>query len=226
MTRFPIATRLALSAAGLLLVAATANAQTAQPMQPAPSAQTAPSSTTPSAPSSMQPSAPSSMEPSGQSSMHSSAQSSTDVRLHEADQSFITDGTKAVSTQRDAARIADSRSSDSQVKAFAERVVTDNAKISSAMRAASPRGVDVPNNDPNPTALDSIKDLRGDAFDKAYIEQVALSGEQKTLSVFQAEIASGRDQKLTSVARQALPILQAHYAEAQKLAARKHLSAQ
>jgi predicted outer membrane protein len=191
MNRFPIASRLALSAAGLLFVAVTATAQTAQPA--------------PAAPSASSPSA---------------------TRLHEADQAFINDGTKAVSTQRDAARIANSRSSDSQVKAFAERVVSDDEKISQAMRAASPRGIDVPHNDPDAAVLGSIKNLRGADFDKAYLEQVALTGEQKTMSVFQAEIASGRDTKLKEVARQALPMLQAHYAEAQKLAQRHHLDAQ
>ncbi|KVG35171.1 hypothetical protein WK57_31795 [Burkholderia ubonensis] len=196
MNRFPNASRLALSAAGLLLVAVTATAQTAQPAQPgqpAEPAQTAPSAGAP--------------------------------RLHEADQSFINDGTKTVSTQRGAARIADSRSSDSQVKAFAQRVSADDEKIIQAMRAASPRGVDVPHNDPDTAVLDSIKTLRGAEFDKAYIEQVALAGQQKAISAFQAEIAAGRDAKLKEVARQALPILQAHYADAQKLAQRHHLAA-
>ncbi|KVA73070.1 hypothetical protein WM36_21755 [Burkholderia ubonensis] len=195
MNRFPNASRLALSAAGLLLVAVTATAQTAQPAQPgqpADPAQTAPSAGAP--------------------------------RLHEADQSFINDGTKTVSTQRGAARIADSRSSDSQVKAFAQRVSADDEKIIQAMRAASPRGVDVPHNDPDTAVLDSIKTLRGAEFDKAYIEQVALAGQQKAISAFQAEIAAGRDTKLKEVARQALPILQAHYADAQKLAQRHHLA--
>ncbi|KVD01719.1 hypothetical protein WI78_07750 [Burkholderia ubonensis] len=195
MNRFPNASRLALSAAGLLLVAVTATAQTAQPAQPgqpAEPAQTAPSAGAP--------------------------------RLHEADQSFINDGTKTVSTQRGAARIADSRSSDGQVKAFAQRVSADDEKIIQAMRAASPRGVDVPHNDPDTALLDSIKTLRGAEFDKAYIEQVALAGQQKAISAFQAEIAAGRDAKLKEVARQALPILQAHYADAQKLAQRHHLA--
>ncbi|MFA8330013.1 DUF4142 domain-containing protein [Burkholderia ubonensis] len=198
MNRFPNASRLALSAAGLLLVAVTATAQTtqtaqpAQPGQPAEPARTAPSAGAP--------------------------------RLHEADQSFINDGTKTVSTQRGAARIADSRSSDSQVKAFAQRVSADDEKIIQAMRAASPRGVDVPHNDPDTAVLDSIKTLRGAEFDKAYIEQVALAGQQKAISAFQAEIAAGRDTKLKEVARQALPILQAHYADAQKLAQRHHLA--
>ncbi|AJY04886.1 DUF4142 domain-containing protein [Burkholderia vietnamiensis] len=187
MNRFPKVTRVALSAAGLLLVAVTATAQTAQPSASAPAA-------------------------------------TTQARIHEADQTFITDGTKTVSTQHDAARIADSRTSDSQVKAFAQRVSTDDEKIIQAMRAASPRGVDVPANDPDRAVLDGIKNLRGAEFDKAYIEQVALAGQQKTISAFQAEIASGRDAKLKEVARQALPILQAHYADAQKLAQRHHLA--
>jgi predicted outer membrane protein len=145
-------------------------------------------------------------------------------RLHAADQTFITDGTKAVATQRDAARIATSRSTDRDVKAFAERVSTDNAKISDALRAASPRGVDVPKNDPDAAVLASINNLRGADFDKAYIEQVALAGEQKALSAFQAEIASGRDEQLKDAAKKALPTIQEHYAMAQDLAKRKHLS--
>ncbi|WP_322066675.1 DUF4142 domain-containing protein [Burkholderia ubonensis] len=195
MNRFPNASRLALSAAGLLLVAVTATAQTAQPAQPGQPAE--PAQTAPSAGA---------------------------TRLHEADQSFINDGTKTVSTQRGAARIADSRTSDSQVKAFAQRVIADDEKIIQAMRAASPRGVDVPHNDPDAAVLDSIKTLRGAEFDKAYIEQVALAGQQKAISAFQAEIAAGRDTKLKEVARQALPILQKHYADAQKLAQRHHLA--
>ncbi|TRY24314.1 hypothetical protein FOI67_17760, partial [Geobacillus sp. LEMMJ02] len=86
MNRFPPISRLALSAAGLLLVSVTATAQTAQPAPAAPNAPAAAA-----------------------------------TRIHEADQAFITDGTKTVSTQHDAARIADSRTSDSQVKAFAQR---------------------------------------------------------------------------------------------------------
>ncbi|CAB3742231.1 hypothetical protein LMG24238_06846 [Paraburkholderia sediminicola] len=148
------------------------------------------------------------------------------ARIHAADQTFITDATKAVATQRDAARIATSRSTDRDVKAFAERVSNDNAKISDALRAASPRGVDVPKNDPDAAVLASINNLRGADFDKTYIEQVALAGEQKALSAFQAEIASGRDEQLKDAAKKALPTIQEHYAMAQDLAKRKHLTAQ
>ncbi|MBW9105006.1 DUF4142 domain-containing protein [Paraburkholderia phenoliruptrix] len=153
-----------------------------------------------------------------------SAQSTPDAgRLHAADQTFIAEGTKAVATQRDAARIASSRSTDRDVKAFAERISTDNARISDALRAASPRGVDVPKNNPDTAVLASINNLRGAEFDKTYIEQVALAGEQKALSAFQAEIASGRDPQLKAAAQKALPTIQEHYAMAQELAKRKHL---
>jgi putative membrane protein len=153
-----------------------------------------------------------------------SALSSDATKLHAVDQAFVADATKAVSTQRDAARIATARSTDREVKAFAERVATDDAKLSDALRAASPRGVDVPKNDPDTAVLDSIKNLRGGEFDKVYVEQVALGGEQKALSAFQSEIASGRDEQLKDAARNALPTIQAHYAQAQELAKRKHLA--
>jgi len=149
-----------------------------------------------------------------------------DTKLHAEDQAFVADATRAVATQRDAARLATSRSTDRDVKAFAEHAAAGNAKITEALRAASPRGVDVPNNDPDTAVLDSIKDLRGADFDKAYIEQVALGDEQKTLSTFQAEIASGRNEPLKDAARKTLPAIQAQYAQAQQLAQRKHLSAQ
>lgn len=145
-------------------------------------------------------------------------------QLHKADQAFIADGTKAVATQLDAARLADSRSTDRDVKAFAEKVVSDDTKLSNALRAASPHGVDVPRDDPDSTVLDSIKNLRGADFDKTYIEQVALDSQQKAMSAFQAEIASGREAQLKSAASKGLPTLQADYAQAQTLAKRKHLA--
>jgi putative membrane protein len=145
-------------------------------------------------------------------------------KLHEADKSFIADGTQTVATQRDAARIADSRSSDREVKAFAEQIVSDYTKLSNSMRAASPRGVDVPRDDPDTAMIDSIKNLRGADFDKAYIEQVALGAQQKTLSAFQAEIASGRDAGLKKAASEGLPVIQADIAKAKELAQRKHMA--
>lgn len=148
------------------------------------------------------------------------------VRLHGNDQAFITEATKAVSTQRDAARIATSRSTDREVKAFAERVANDNATVSSELRAAIPHGIDVPKDDADPAVLSSVRNLRGGEFDKTYIEQVALADQQKALSVFQAEIASGRNEPLKEAARKALPTMQEHYAQAQELAKRKHLAAQ
>jgi len=146
------------------------------------------------------------------------------VKLHAADKAFIADGTQTVATQRDAARIANSRSTDREVKAFAEKLVADYTKLSDSMRAASPRGVDVPRNDPDAAVLASINNLRGAEFDKTYIEQVALAGQQKTLSAFQAEIASGRDAGLKKAATEGLPVIQADIARAKELAQRKHMA--
>ncbi|HKT97710.1 MAG TPA: DUF4142 domain-containing protein [Paraburkholderia sp.] len=198
MSRLSLASLATASAAGLLVLSLGAHAQT-----------TAPAGTTANATTA--------------ATANAAAAGAAD-KLHEADKAFIADGTQTVATQHDAARIADSRSSDREVKAFAQQISSDYAKLSNAMRAASPRGVDVPRNDPDTAVLDSIKNLRGADFDKAYIEQVALAGQQKTLSAFQAEIAQGRDAGLKKVATEGLPVIQADIAKAKALAQRKHMA--
>ncbi|WP_028220888.1 DUF4142 domain-containing protein [Paraburkholderia oxyphila] len=201
MSRLSLASLATASAAGLLVLSLGAHAQTAAPAGTNAATANATTAATTNAP----------------------VAGAAD-KLHEADKSFIADGTQTVATQRDAARIADSRSSDREVKAFAEQIVADYTKLSNSMRAASPRGVDVPRNDPDTATIDGIKNLRGADFDKAYIEQVALAGQQKTLSAFQAEIASGRDAGLKKAASEGLPVIQADIAKAKELAQRKHMA--
>ncbi|MDR3100584.1 MAG: DUF4142 domain-containing protein [Paraburkholderia sp.] len=198
MSRLSLASLATASAAGLLVLSLGAHAQT-----PAPAGTNAASAS---------------------ATTTTAAATGAADKLHEADKTFIADGTQTVATQRDAARIADSRSSDRDVKAFAEKIVADYTKLSNSMRAASPRGVDVPRDDPDTAVLDSIKNLRGADFDKAYIEQVALAGQQKALSAFQAEIASGRDAGLKKAATEGLPVIQADIAKAKELAQRKHMA--
>ncbi|CAB3792628.1 hypothetical protein LMG28688_03566 [Paraburkholderia caffeinitolerans] len=205
MSRLSLASLATASAAGLLVLSLGAQAQTT-----APAGTTATNAATAAAASS--------------TGTAATTNAAAGEKLHGSDKAFIADGTQTVATQHDAARIADSRSSDREVKAFAEQIAADYAKLSNAMRAASPRGVDVPRNDPDTAVLDSIKNLRGADFDKAYIEQVALGGQQKALSAFQAEIAQGRDAGLKKVATEGLPVIQADIAKAKELAQRKHMA--
>ncbi|MFX1765310.1 DUF4142 domain-containing protein [Paraburkholderia sp. A1RI-2L] len=206
MSRLSLASLATASAAGLLVLSLGAQAQTT-----APAGTAATNTATAAAASSTGTTATTNAAAAGE-------------KLHGSDKAFIADGTQTVATQRDAARIANSRSSDREVKAFADQIVADYTKLSNAMRAASPRGVDVPRNDPDTAVLDSIKNLRGADFDKAYIEQVALGGQQKALSAFQAEIAQGRDAGLKKVATEGLPVIQADIAKAKELAQRKHMA--
>jgi predicted outer membrane protein len=209
MSRLSLASLATASAAGLLVLSLGAQAQTTAP------AGTAATNTATAA-------AASSTGTTATTATTNAA--AAGEKLHGSDKAFIADGTQTVATQRDAARIANSRSSDREVKAFADQIVADYTKLSKAMRAASPRGVDVPRNDPDTAVLDSIKNLRGADFDKAYIEQVALGGQQKALSAFQAEIAQGRDAGLKKVATEGLPVIQADIAKAKELAQRKHMA--
>ncbi|WP_213303055.1 DUF4142 domain-containing protein [Paraburkholderia sacchari] len=217
MSRLSLASLATASAAGLLVLSLGANAQTT-----APAGTTATNAATNAGTNAATAAAASSTGTTSTTATTNTA--AAGAKLHGSDKAFIADGTQTVATQRDAARIADSRSSDREVKAFAEKIVADYTKLSNEMRAASPRGVDVPRNDPDTAVLDSIKNLRGADFDKAYIEQVALGGQQKALSAFQAEIAQGRDAGLKKVATEGLPVIQADIAKAKELAQRKHMA--
>lgn len=213
MSRLSLASLATASAAGLLVLSLGANAQT-----------TAPAGTAATNAGTNAATAAAASSTGTTSTIATTNTAAAGAKLHGSDKAFIADGTQTVATQRDAARIADSRSSDREVKAFAEKIVADYTKLSNEMRAASPRGVDVPRNDPDTAVLDSIKNLRGADFDKAYIEQVALGGQQKALSAFQAEIAQGRDAGLKKVATEGLPVIQADIAKAKELAQRKHMA--
>ncbi|MCG5073445.1 DUF4142 domain-containing protein [Paraburkholderia tagetis] len=209
MSRLSLASLATASAAGLLVLSLGAHAQTTAPAGTNAAAAATTNAATANAATASAPPA---------------TTASATEKLHGSDKAFIADGTQTVATQRDAARIADSRSTDRDVKAFAQQIVADYTKLSNSMRAASPRGVDVPRNDPDTAVLDSIKNLRGADFDKAYIEQVALGAQQKALSAFQAEIAQGRDAGLKKVATEGLPVIQADIAKAKELAQRKHMA--
>ena len=89
--------------------------------------------------------------------------------------------------------------------------------------AAGKHGVEGHEN-PDVGALDRIRNLRGGDFDKAYIQQFALADEQRTLSTFQSEAASGSDAELKADASKAVSVIQTDYAQAQDLARRKHLA--
>jgi predicted outer membrane protein len=129
------------------------------------------------------------------------------------------------STEIDAAKLAATRSSDKDVKSFARHMMADHTKLTVQLKMAAPHGVTVPKDNSDTAVLDSLKPLKGKAFDALYIQKVGLEGHQKAVSAFQQEASSGQNADLRTAAQKALPTIQEHYAMAKSLAAKKGVAA-
>ena len=150
--------------------------------------------------------------------------SSAQDKLSAIDEQFVQDAGTAGATEIAASKLALSNSSDTQVKSFAQRMLADHTRLARNLDTAARRhGITAaPSADASVTG--SLETLHGDAFDKAYIQQVALAGHQKAVAVFSTESMKGNDALLKNTASRALPIIKHHYAMAQQLAKSKGIA--
>src|SRR4051812_13325824 len=108
-------------------------------------------------------------------------------KLSTADQQFIQDAGTAGATEIAASKLALTRSSDRQVKEFAQRMIEDHAKLARNLDVIAKRhGITSPPS-ADSSVTGSLQNLQGAEFDKAYIEKVALAAHQKAVELFGKE---------------------------------------
>lgn len=137
------------------------------------------------------------------------------------DKAFVQAATMSSSTEIDASKLAVKQSSDKAVKSFAHHMIVDHTKLTAQLKMAAPHGIMVPKDNSDTALLDSLKSLKGKAFDSAYIEKVGLKGHKEAMDAFQKEASNGSNAQLKAAAQKALPTIQKHYAMAQALAKKK-----
>lgn len=145
--------------------------------------------------------------------------------MPQQDQTFVQAASMSDSTEIDASKLAAKQSQDKDVRSFAHHMIMDHTKLSAQLKMAMPHGATVPKDDADTTVLDSLKGLKGHAFDKAYIQQVGLDGHKKAVDAFQQEADGGQSAELKKAAQKALPTIKQHYEMAQKLATKKGIAA-
>jgi putative membrane protein len=107
-----------------------------------------------------------------------------------------------------------------QVKAFARQILFDSYNASTALTdIANQQFVALPTEiDPKYQAtLESLLELHGEAFDKAYM-QLMLSSQRTDLEHLKKEAKSGNNQSMIDWANKNLPALQKEFKEAEKIA--------
>jgi len=139
-----------------------------------------------------------------------------------ADKRFMKDAAEGGAFEIQGSQLALSKSSNPQVKTFAETMVADHTKVAAELSAlASSKGV-TPPADPSVVERGKLKALgalSGDHFDKNYADQVGVDAHQATIKLFQKEASKGSDPDVVAFANKTLPKLEEHLKLAQDLQA-------
>jgi putative membrane protein len=140
------------------------------------------------------------------------------------DRDFVQAASMSSSTEIDAAKLAQKNSNDKDVKSFAHHMMLDHTKMTVQLKLAAPHGVTVPKDNSNTSVLDSLRPLKGKAFDNAYIAKVGLKGHEDAIAAFKTEISDGQNADLKKLAQKGLPVVEEHYRMAQTLAKKEGVS--
>lgn len=109
-------------------------------------------------------------------------------------------------------QLALKNASSPDVKAFAQRMVTDHTKAGDQLKTIASRdNISIPSNmdAKDKATYDRLSKLQGSAFDKAYMRDM-VRDHNTDISAFQKESTGGRNEDLKQFASNTLPTLEEH----------------
>jgi putative membrane protein len=111
--------------------------------------------------------------------------------------SFVDDAAQGGITEVEAGKLALEKSSASDVKTFAQHMVTDHTKANQALAALAKKlDIEVPDDAAlTDQAKKAILELRDESFDKAYANN-QVAAHEKTVELFKKEAASSDNAEL------------------------------
>jgi putative membrane protein len=137
-------------------------------------------------------------------------------------QDFVTKASIAGRFEIESSKLALTKSSNPDVKAFAQQMIDDHTQASQDLAvAAKPSGAQPADalDDKHQKKLDKLNDLSGKKFDKEYIS-CQTKAHKKAVSLFSDYAKSGDDASLKDFASKTLPTLQGHLDHVKKLKAK------
>ncbi len=118
------------------------------------------------------------------------------------------------------AKLATSKASSQEVKAFASMMVEDHAKANSELaRLANAKGVELPAGPPHGKRreIGEMGKMDGPKFDKAFAHEVGIEDHQKDIKMFEKGSRKAQDAELRAWIGKTLPTLRTHLAAASML---------
>jgi putative membrane protein len=134
-----------------------------------------------------------------------------------ADESFVKNEARGGMAEVELGKLAAEKASNANVKAFAQRMVSDHEKANDELKQiATSKNITLPT---GPDAKqkkerDRLEKLSGAAFDRAYMNAM-LADHKKDVAAFMRESKSGNDPDVKAFAAKTLPTLQEHLTMAQ-----------
>lgn len=115
--------------------------------------------------------------------------------------------------------LAEQKSSNPDVKAFAEMMVREHSDANNKLQPIlSQQGLSAPTevSEKNKQVVDRLAKMSGRRFDKSYVEQM-VADHEKTIKLFEKESTSGKVSEAKSFASDTLPTLRHHLEEARRV---------
>jgi putative membrane protein len=141
--------------------------------------------------------------------------------LSSKDKSFMKKAAQAGAAEIGAGTLADSNSSNDQVKTFGREMVKDHTAAASELsQIAQAKGVILPG-EPDGSHKRLLKKLGKSGspqFDKIYAKKAGVDDHKDAVKLFTDEASHGKDADVKAFAAKTLPTIQHHYQMAQELA--------
>ena len=134
------------------------------------------------------------------------------------DQTFDVAAAQGGMAEVQAAQMALKKTHDPQVRAFAQRMVSDHTKANHKLIALmKSQGLTPPGaiDQMDQNMADQLSSLSGKAFDSAYLKGQVVA-HKRTIALFKKEAMSGSDPQIVSFAKTTLPTLDMHLTMADK----------
>ncbi|RZL09335.1 MAG: DUF4142 domain-containing protein [Rubrivivax sp.] len=143
-------------------------------------------------------------------------------KLERADVAFLKQAAQNGHAEIEGSKLALSKGTHAQVKAFAQQMVDDHTKASQELSAlATDKGVELPS-EPSLAQKAKLKLLAqrdGESFDRHYAESVGVAAHEDTVKLFKKAAAQAKDADVKAFATKTLPTLEQHLQHARDLKA-------
>jgi putative membrane protein len=142
------------------------------------------------------------------------------AELSKADQKIVLNMAQANMAEIEAAKLAQSKSQNEQIKNFAQQMIDDHTKaLGDVQQLAQTKGVTLPSelDKTNKAKADKLAAMSGDAFDRAYMAQAGVADHKKVHGMLRQAQSRAKDPDVKALAARILPTVDQHLNSAQQL---------